>query len=216
VLVVLKTSFNSAICSALAARSTSSLRLAVCATVDENRRLRCAVPAVATRTQGRRFRALPLAWLAPCKVQRFEPIPARLPGPLSALPVCAGDQLSRKNRRPQSWTGRGLTRVAALISRFPFRCPGGCPKGKGSLCCGFREARKGVPTGKPARQWALSRAFRTVCQDLNEGLSPSIRGWVPAAECGCPGRLFRSKVVTKSQKQAVHEENPWLQAPIAS
>ncbi len=136
---------------------------------------------------------------------RFQP---GCPGPLSALPVCAGDQLSRKNRRPQSWTGRGLTRVAALISRFPFRCPGGCPKGKGSLCCGFREARKGVPTGKPARQWALSRAFRTVCQDLNEGLSPSIRDGLPAAECGCPGRLFRAKVVAKSQKTSRSRGKP--------
>src|SRR5262249_61535391 len=91
----------------------------------KNRRLRCAVPAVATRAQGRRFRALPLAWLAPDKVQRFEPTS----GPVARTFAIGLTRLCRRSIKPVKPAPAVLARprlneVRALASRPPFRCPG--------------------------------------------------------------------------------------------
>jgi hypothetical protein len=140
-LAVLKTPFSSVTCSAFAARSTSSLRLAAHVAL-EHRAAGCTCRTYPTRraAAGTTFGALPLARIAPLQVQRFEPKPIRLLGALSASPVCAGFRLSRKTRRPQSWTGRGFVENTA-INLSSLQMSRGMSKRNEFLTAGVSEKR---------------------------------------------------------------------------
>src|SRR5262249_26908242 len=99
----------------------------------------------------------------------FEPNTSGCPDLLSALPVCAGGQLSRTPGTcslGQDAACRDCQRPFPL----PFRCPGGCLKGIGSLLLQISESaqRRADKRGRHAYA-SLCRTCRGGCRGVCGG-----------------------------------------------
>ena len=137
----------------------------------EGRRLRPAVPASRNAEAGTTL-SCPASCAAACATE--GPTVRTDHGPVARTAIGL-TRLCRRSIKPEAhrWISGTCSLGQDAASRdcqrpfpLPFRCPGGCPKGMGSLIAGrFGEARKGAPTSEAGTPMALYlERFGRLCQ----------------------------------------------------